>query len=160
ALPALLGFFVQICVPESRRWEEERRRGTTSHWAGRDLVGVIIGALGACGIVYLWAMPEPGLVWRLAGTIACFVVTLTGFLYPVMRYLIRAETSDLATEHRRGPTVRRMLLGSALSGVALIGTWGSVQWAPTWAAKLAEDHERAKVREKLEKQRQPGVPLI
>ena len=28
------------------------------------------------------------------------------------------------------------LLGSALSSVALIGAWGSVQWIPSWADKL------------------------
>ena len=29
-----------------------------------------------------------------------------------------------------------MLLAAGLSGVALLGTWASVQWAPTWADKL------------------------
>lgn len=31
----------------------------------------------------------------------------------------------------------RALLGIALASVALIGTWGSVQWVPLWADKLA-----------------------
>ena len=30
-----------------------------------------------------------------------------------------------------------MLLGAALAGVALLGTWGSLQWAPKWAIALA-----------------------
>jgi MFS family permease len=30
-----------------------------------------------------------------------------------------------------------MLLGAGLSGVALLGTWASIQWAPTWADKLS-----------------------
>jgi hypothetical protein len=29
-----------------------------------------------------------------------------------------------------------MLLAAALSGVALLGSWGSMQWAPTWADQL------------------------
>jgi MFS family permease len=29
-----------------------------------------------------------------------------------------------------------MLLGASLSGVALLGTWASIQWAPTWADQL------------------------
>ncbi|MCA9080588.1 MAG: MFS transporter, partial [Planctomycetaceae bacterium] len=31
-----------------------------------------------------------------------------------------------------------MLVGAALSGVALMGTWGSLQWAAPWAGQLAE----------------------
>src|SRR5262249_46447948 len=34
-------------------------------------------------------------------------------------------------------TLTRMLLGAGLSGVALLGTWASIQWAPTWADKLS-----------------------
>ena len=30
-----------------------------------------------------------------------------------------------------------MLLGASLAGVALLGTWGSLQWAPKWAIALA-----------------------
>jgi MFS transporter, SHS family, sialic acid transporter len=29
------------------------------------------------------------------------------------------------------------LLGACLSGVALLGTWASIQWAPSWADQLA-----------------------
>jgi hypothetical protein len=31
------------------------------------------------------------------------------------------------------------LLGASLAGVALLGTWGSVQWAPKWAIALAKE---------------------
>jgi MFS family permease len=31
-----------------------------------------------------------------------------------------------------------MLLGACLAGVALLGTWGSLQWAPKWATALAQ----------------------
>jgi MFS family permease len=34
-----------------------------------------------------------------------------------------------------GPTLRLTLLGIAFASVALIGTWGSVQWIPTWVDK-------------------------
>jgi MFS family permease len=34
-----------------------------------------------------------------------------------------------------------MLLGACLSGVALLGTWGSLQWAPAWAAQVAAETE-------------------
>ena len=39
ALPALLMFFIMRIVPESHKWEAERDKGATSHWATRDLVG-------------------------------------------------------------------------------------------------------------------------
>src|SRR5947209_2004350 len=40
AVPALLTLFIRLFVPESARWEKERARGATSHWANRDLVAV------------------------------------------------------------------------------------------------------------------------
>ena len=54
-LPALLTFFFRIFVPESHKWEEEQGKGSTSHWATVDLLGVLIGALGPGLIVYVWA---------------------------------------------------------------------------------------------------------
>jgi MFS family permease len=41
-----------------------------------------------------------------------------------------------------GP-VKRMLLGACLSGVALLGTWAAIQWAPVWADQLAEQEAKA-----------------
>ncbi|MCS6976757.1 MAG: MFS transporter [Gemmatales bacterium] len=36
------------------------------------------------------------------------------------------------------PEVRfRTLLGATLAGIALLGTWGSVQWVPPWVSKMA-----------------------
>ncbi len=54
AIPALLTFFIRIMVPESERWVESESRGATSHWATRDMLGVIIGACGAIAIIWLW----------------------------------------------------------------------------------------------------------
>src|SRR3989440_2692932 len=42
AVPALLTFFIRLFVPESERWREEKSRGATSHWATRDLAGVLV----------------------------------------------------------------------------------------------------------------------
>ena len=37
-----------------------------------------------------------------------------------------------------GPKLwKTTLIATALSSVALIGTWGSVQWLPLWADKMA-----------------------
>jgi MFS transporter, SHS family, sialic acid transporter len=40
---------------------------------------------------------------------------------------------------QRSLVMKRMLLGAGLAGVALMGTWGAIQWAPKWAEELAGD---------------------
>src|SRR6185503_8914104 len=55
ALPAILMFFIMRIVPESHKWEAERDKGATSHWATRDLLGVLIGAIGAGAVVVIWS---------------------------------------------------------------------------------------------------------
>lgn len=37
----------------------------------------------------------------------------------------------------KGSQVRRTVIGSAVGAVALLGTWGSVQWIPSWGDKLS-----------------------
>src|SRR5262249_42601765 len=74
ATPAVLTFFIRLCVPESERWERERQRGATSHWATRDLLGVLVGALGAGLIILVWAAEGLALGVRLAGTAVGFAV--------------------------------------------------------------------------------------
>ncbi|MBL8795105.1 MAG: MFS transporter [Planctomycetia bacterium] len=153
ALPALLTFFIRLFVPESAKWEEEQKRGTTSHWATRDLLGVLLGAAAACIIIWLWAA-EIGtipLAVRIVGSLVALVVVTLGYLYPVMSYLRRSESAARAPHSETGdetpavnapavpslgPTVRRMLLGAALGSVALLGTWASIQWVPAWADQL------------------------
>lgn len=135
ATPALLTFLIRLFVPESRRWEKEKSHGTTSNWMMRDLVGVGIGGLGAVGIIYLWA-EEFSLPLRFAGTALGLGIVTLGYLYPVIRYLQRTGMAANDAPHEWKPIVGRMLLGACLSAVALLGTWGSTQWAPTWADQI------------------------
>jgi hypothetical protein len=137
ALPALLTFFIRLFVPESEKWQQEEGRGTTSNWATRDLLGVLIGAAGALAIIYVWARELP-LAVRLAVTVAGLVVATLGFLFPVIRYIQRSGASAGGAAAEWRPIVGRMLLGAGLGGVALLGTWASLQWAPTWADKLTD----------------------
>jgi MFS transporter, SHS family, sialic acid transporter len=44
----------------------------------------------------------------------------------------RAKLADIFTP----VLLRRTLVGTALSGIALIGTWGSVQWIPLWTLTM------------------------
>ncbi len=142
ALPALLTFFIRIFVPESHRWRKEESRGATAHWAPVDLLGVLFGLAGPVLIVYLWAprtapTVEFTVATRVVGTLFALVLVTAGFSYPVVRYLQR-QARSIDAQQPWQPTLRRMLLGAVLSGVALLGTWGSCQWAPTWADQLAE----------------------
>lgn len=139
ATPALLTFFFRLFVPESQKWEHEKGRGATSHWATRDLLGVVVGATGPMLIVYVWAT-DVGLPVRILGTIVGLVIATTGYVFPVMQYLKRtfSHGGNMSSSEAWKPTLRRMLLGACLSGVALLGTWGSTQWAPAWAGKLTQ----------------------
>jgi MFS family permease len=133
ATPALLTFFIRIWVPESQRWRHEQDRGQTGHWATRDLLGVFVGSAAACLIIYLWSRPQPNWAVTIVGTILALVVVVAGYLYPILRYLQRSERLASLGDSLRSPTIRRMLLAACLSGVALLGTWASMQMAPTWA---------------------------
>jgi len=140
AVPGLLVFFIRLAVPESRRWEESRLQGGTSHWATRDLAGVLVGSVAVLAIVAVW-MPG-GIAARGGGalgtalTLAGFAVALAGFLLPVLGYLRRAQQAGAVDGSARGRIVRTMILAACLSGVALMGTWGSMQWLPKWAIGL------------------------
>ena len=109
-------------MPESERWLHEKR-GSTSSWANRDLLGVLIGALGPALIIYLWAQPHSAAI-RIAGSI--LGLTRGGGRLHVPGYSIpsaakREAAPRSAVSHQ---ALRRMLLGAGLSGVALLGTWG------------------------------------
>lgn len=133
ALPAVLTFLIRLFVPESERWHKERVKGTTTHWATRDLLAVCVGSFGACSIIYLWVNEYPLDVQAVATALALVLVTV-GYPYPVIRFLQRSGGEGSAAAWL--PTVRRMALGACLSGVPLLVTWGSVQWAPVWTDQI------------------------
>lgn len=143
--PALLTFFFRLFVPESQKWEHEQGKGATSHWATRDLLGVLVGALGPGLIIVIWAVKFP-VDWssasvaftRLFGSLIGLCVATFGYLWPVTRYVQRYAAQSAAAAVSTRLIVRRMLLAAGLSGIALLGTWGSTQWAPALAAQLTK----------------------
>jgi MFS family permease len=162
ALPAFLMFFVMYIVPESHKWEEERDKGGTSHWATRDLIGVLIGALGALAVIVIWS-PVFHQLMRSAGggaapasygvavntirgvvTVMGMITALVGFMFPVVRYMSRAERAGVLNSEERRRCINRLIFGSCLAGVALLGTWGSLQWAPKWSIALSQNMPNAK----------------
>jgi SHS family sialic acid transporter-like MFS transporter len=139
ALPALLIFFIRLFVPESERWTREKKTGSTTHWVTSDLAGVALGSLGALLVIWVWSPAVSSQLWRTAGSVFGLTVAVLGYLYPVRQYLRRAEAANQVPSGSTGRITRLMLLGTGLAGVALLGTWGSVQWAPKWASELSGD---------------------
>jgi MFS transporter, SHS family, sialic acid transporter len=139
AFPAILTLLIQLFVPESHRWTEEKKGGATSHWETRDLFGVLIGAAAACGMIALLAADISWPV-RIGGCLASFLVVLGGYLFPIVRYLHRQGMVEgsmgAGTRRENMRTLRRMLMGAALSGVALLATWGTTQQVPYWVSSL------------------------
>ncbi len=137
AAPAILTFFIRLAVPESEKWQHQRDKGATSNWATKDLLGVLVGAAGALLIVFVWLREfHPAI--RVAGSAVGLVIALVGYIYPVLRFLQRSRTAAPGERDEVRSTVKRLLIGACLSGVALIGTWASIQRAPSWANDLAK----------------------
>jgi SHS family sialic acid transporter-like MFS transporter len=164
SLPAMLVFFIRQFVPESQKWEAERESGYTSLWKTRDLLGVLVGAVAATTVIFLWSPIFTHLIqliephgrpsilsnsWpvfvRMAGTAIGLCVALLGYIFPVVRYLGRAEGSGQRPTSQRRSLIARMLFGALVSGIPLLGTWGSLQWAPKWAIALSAQSEAAGV---------------
>ena len=135
AAPAFLTFFIRLAVPESEKWLHAKEQGSTSQWATRDLLGVVVGAAGALLIVFVWSR-NMSIGIRLAASVGGLIIALGGYIYPMYQFLKRSRGLEGgAGEMKR--TMGRLLLGASLSAVALIGTWASIQRAPSWANDLA-----------------------
>ncbi len=137
--PTLLTFFIRLFVPESHKWEQERGEGNTSNWATIDLLGVLVGSLGQLSSS---TFGRQGF-FDVASfdRYSCRLDDRDCRLHlSIFRYLQRTESRQASDSNAMlWPTLRRMYLGAALSGVALLGTWSSAQWAPTWAAQLTQN---------------------
>jgi MFS family permease len=154
-LPALLTFFIRTFVPESEKWEKENASGNTSNWASVDLIAVLIGLAGPLLIIAVWSddgsryLPEANRaswLWITRGvsTLLGLAIAVVCYSYPVLRYCQRIEASTNATGFSQR-TFRRMLLAACLSGVALLGTWGSTQNVPNWADEMSKKSKAAEV---------------
>jgi MFS family permease len=140
AFPALLIFGILLLVPESEKWKAEQAKGMTSHWMRTDLFGVLIGSVAALAIIWAWspAGTEAGLgaLGAIAITLVGLAIALVGYLHPARKYLQRVEAAGAVPAGHEREIVKMMLFGAGLAAVALLGTWGSTQWASKWAVKL------------------------
>jgi MFS family permease len=137
ALPALINFFILVAVPESHKWEEEKKSGKTSHWAKWDLLGVLLAAVAALVIIYAWSpMATFGPVVATIITVVGLVVSLWGYLHPVRQYMSRFAAAETTSSGEHSAVMRNLLLGAGLAAVALLGTWGTTQQSMKWASGL------------------------
>lgn len=122
---------VMECWPENRR----------------PLLAGVIGAAANVGYTLIglvtWVVPVRPDSWRwvmLAGAapalLALFVVS---FVPESQRWqsAVRQRTTHPLAEVFGRDLWRTTLLAIGLAAVALIGTWGSVQWLPLWADQMA-----------------------
>lgn len=143
-LPALLTFFIRMFVPESHKWEKQQEAGSTTHWASTDLLVVVAGVVGPAMIIVLWAWPitdaNTNWIWpaRVLGTIFGLAIAIAGYSYPALKYCQRYEAATGRVGITR-LTIGRMLVAACLSGVALLGTWGSTQNISNWVFQVVND---------------------
>jgi MFS family permease len=138
ALPAIINFFILVFVPESHKWEEEKKSGSTSHWATMDLIGVLIACLAALGIIFVWS-PMTTVGGAVAGlvTLVGLAIALWGYMHPMRQYMARSVAAGSTLTADRSIIMRNLFIGAGLAAVALLGTWGSAQQAARWASDLA-----------------------
>ncbi len=100
------------------------------------------------GMITIWAWEKPfgieqestRLAVQIGLTVVGLVLTYLGFTYPIRRYVSRTLTENPGSfgVWTSSAILRRLIIGATLSGVALLGTWASIQNASPWANELAE----------------------
>ncbi|MES2598352.1 MAG: MFS transporter [Verrucomicrobiota bacterium] len=148
AAPALINFFILIFVPESHKWEAEKKSGSCSHWATKDLLGVLVAAIAALGIITVWTpqvLEKVGNAVALPVTFIGLGIALWGYLLPVRRYMTRAQAGGSVQTADRAFIMKSLLIGAGLAAVALMGTWGSAQQAAKWASFLSPEGAQSNI---------------
>jgi MFS family permease len=113
----------------------------------RPMLAGAIGAAANVGFLLValiaWWFPVTVDSWRwmfLVGALPALLAVFVIWKVPESRRWQAVRGSALSIHPFReifGPALRhRTLIGIALASVALIGTWGSVQWLPLWVDQL------------------------
>lgn len=122
----------------------------------RPLLAGAIGAASNVGFFLVgltaWASPVTPESWRwmlLVAALPAFLVVFIMVAVPESERWKRAVVTRVSHPLKEvfGPGLRnRTLLAIVFASVALIGTWGSVQWMPLWANQLASEQGFAELR--------------
>jgi MFS family permease len=116
---------------------------------------MLAGAIGASANVGFGLLGALGMAlhvtrgsWRWVMLAGAAPALLTLF---IARYVPESERWKRAVNSKSSKPLRdifsdelrrRTLLGIALAAIALIGTWGSVQWLPAWADQMTQGQSR------------------
>jgi MFS family permease len=122
AAPALLTLGISFFVPESEKWQH----AVKSRDSRQDPLTEIFGS---AWLLYCAALSGAVALHFFGGLSLWLCALIGGLASAIIAFLPRKVKAD-------GPLVRKTLIGTALASVALIGTWGSVQWLPLWADKM------------------------
>jgi MFS family permease len=124
----------------------------------RPLLAGLIGAAGNAGylltIVPVKALEAAGSVMDAGGWRWCLGLCALPAVLTFLLRLFVPESEKWKHAVASGPRTRlvdiftpalwrRSLLAAALGSVALVGTWGSVQWIPTWVKTITRDQDMA-----------------
>lgn len=118
-------------------WPENWRPALAGAIGAASNVGFLMSGLLAR------AFPVTVDSWRwifLVGALPALLVFFIVFYVPESkrwRLSVQLGTMNPLREIFLPPLLLRTLLGITLASVALVGTWGSVQWLPLWADQLA-----------------------
>lgn len=124
----------------------------------RPLLAGAIGAAANCGILlvaviarFLQVTPDNWRSMFLIGVAPAILVFLIRLFVPEserwQESVARSgKVANPVAEVFAGKLRGRTLLAIVLASVALIGTWGSVQWIPLWANKLVAEREMQAIR--------------
>lgn len=114
----------------------------------RPWLAAAIGAAANCGMLLMGVLAKYFAVtrdsWRwlfLVGAAPAVLTLIIRLWVPESERWKKAVASSTGSELAtvlRAPLRGVTLIGILLSAVALIGTWGSVQWIPAWADQITE----------------------
>jgi MFS transporter, SHS family, sialic acid transporter len=110
---------------------------------------ILAGAIGASANVGFGLLGALGMAvhvtrdsWRwvmLAGAAPALLALFIAQYVPESQYwreAVKSKAFRPVQEIFAGALCKKTLMGIALAAIALIGTWGSVQWLPAWADQL------------------------
>lgn len=117
-------------------WPERYRPWLAAAIGAASNVGfALIGLLG-----FFFKITEESWRWvMLVGAAPALLTFLIRLFVPESERWKQAVTAEAAHPVREifsGGRLKTTLLAIAFSSIALIGTWGSVQWAPVWADQM------------------------
>jgi MFS family permease len=127
-------------------WRAEARPLLAGFIGAAANVGFILTAIPVMLMEHAGVRMDAG-GWRWVLGLCAFPALLTFFLRMFVpesekwQGAVRAGPHPRLTDIFTPALLRRTVMGTLVASIALIGTWGSVQWIPLWVKKLTGDQD-------------------